>query len=99
MPAWEDAKRAAQSAYISAGLGFQDMYGSIGHAYQQILSNGHVSPIMGGNNMTQQIAEGNFDQRGINPEYQAMDRLYQAQEEERERNEAILQDFEPEPGG
>lgn len=96
MPDWEDAKRAAQGVYMSTGRGFQDMYSGLGYAYQQILMNGQVSPIMGGNNMTQQIAEGNFEQRGINPEYQAMDRLYQAQEEERERNEAILKDFEPE---
>src|SRR5579859_2418922 len=93
---WYDAKRAAQSAFQRAGNGFQDMYSGLATAYQQILTTGHLSPMMGDKNMTQQIAQGDFDRKDINPEYQAMDRLYQAQEEDRERNEAILQDFEPE---
>ncbi len=95
MPDWYDIKRAAQSAYS----GFQDMYSSVGQAYQQILLNGHLSPMLGGSNMTQQISAGNFERQNLNPEYREKDWLYQAQEEERERNEASLKDLEPEPGG
>ena len=57
MPAWEDAKRAAQSAYMSAGLGFQDMDSSIGHAYQQIVQIGQISPSLGHSDINHQIAE------------------------------------------
>ncbi len=96
MPGWEDAKRAGQSAFMNAGSGFLDIYNSIGNAYQQILVNGQVSPAIGITNFSQQIAEERYT---LNPEYAAMDRLYQAQEEARERNEAFLRDFEPEPGG
>ena len=55
MPSWEDTKRAAQSAYMSAGNGFQDMYSGIGSAYQQILLTGHLSPPLG-HDINRQIA-------------------------------------------
>lgn len=57
MPAWEDAKRAAQSAYISTGNSFQDMDSSIGHAYQQIVLTGQISPSLGDSDINHQIAE------------------------------------------
>jgi hypothetical protein len=57
MPGWEDTKRAAQNAYMSAGLGFQDMDSSIGHAYQQIVLTGQLSPMIGNPNLHHQIAE------------------------------------------
>jgi hypothetical protein len=57
MLGWEDTKRAAQGAYMSAGRGFQDMYSGIGSAYQQILTNGQLSPAMGYGDINQQIAQ------------------------------------------
>lgn len=93
MPGWEDAKRATQSAYLNIGNAYQDIHSSISNAYQQILVNGQISsPANGIANYSQRIAEESY---GLSPEYAAMDRLYQAQEIERERNEAILRDLEP----
>jgi hypothetical protein len=57
MAAWEDAKQAAQSAYMSAGPGFQDMDSSIGSAYRQIVQTGHLSPALGHSDIHHQIAE------------------------------------------
>ncbi len=54
MPGWEDTKRAAQSAYISASL---NMDSSIGYAYQQIVQHGQISPVLGQSDISRQIAE------------------------------------------
>jgi hypothetical protein len=82
MPSWEDTKRAAQSAFIMTGNGFEDMHKSIANAYQQILTTGQLNPNMGGMSQNQEI--------GINPEYTQAEKAYVAQEQQKEL------DIEPE---
>ncbi|GHO66541.1 hypothetical protein KSC_054330 [Ktedonobacter sp. SOSP1-52] len=88
MPSWEDTKRAAQSAYIMAGNGFQDVHNSIGNAYQQILISGHLYPSMGGNSLTQEIAEGAYEP--TKEDWKEYERHLDEQQPEQE------QDMEPE---
>ncbi len=90
MPSWEETKQAAQSVYNGVGNVYQDIYGSIGDTYQQFLTGGGISP--GRTGLTQEIAENSWQ---VNPEYAEMERAYEAQEREAERDMTGTPPFEP----
>lgn len=60
MPTWEETKRAAQTAFIIPENSLEDIPGSIGDIYRQILETGHIYPSMGAESLTRQIAEDIF---------------------------------------
>ncbi|HLG63069.1 MAG TPA: hypothetical protein VKY19_14110 [Ktedonosporobacter sp.] len=57
MPTWEETKRNMQMAFLDAA---KDIHSSIGNAYQQIMTTGHLYPPMGKENFTQQIIQDKF---------------------------------------
>lgn len=69
MPTWEETKRNMQMAFLDAA---KDMHSSIGNAYWQLMTTGHVYPPMGKESMTQQIIQGRFSE----PEIQEMEPLF-----------------------
>lgn len=60
MPTWEEEKRASQTAFINQGDSIRAAHESVDRFYRQILSTGHVYPSVGTENLTRQIAEGQF---------------------------------------
>ena len=61
MASWEDTKRAAQSAYDTIGKLYQDAYGGIGAAYQQILIGGQLYPQADRSALNYEIAQDAYD--------------------------------------
>lgn len=60
MPTWEETKRAGQTAFIRQEAELQAEQDITGTLYQQILSKGHVYPVMGEDSVTRQIADGQY---------------------------------------
>jgi hypothetical protein len=85
MPTWEETKRTGQTAFISRENGLEDVHGSIGELYRQLLSTGHIYPSSGAESLTRQIAEDRFPEIEQEPDMQREIGLEPEQDTEPER--------------